>query len=148
MSGEFTSMSAIYAVMPDFCPRPVAWGSYASIPDVNFFLYDFHKMTDKLPDLHTFPANLAELHHKGTSENGKYGFPCRTYYGDTSLDHGWAAELLAMKPVHTTLLTTTKQQNELHHNILLLDVNTDTRRDHTARMTDLAHSITDCKRQW
>ena len=53
-----------------------------------------------------------------------------------------------MKPVHTTLLTTTKQQNELHHNILLLDANTDTRRDHTARMTDLPHSITDFKRQW
>ena len=90
MSGEFTSMSAIHAVMPDFCPKPIAWGSYVSIPNVHFFLCDFHEMTDELPDLHTFPAKLAELHRKGTSENGKYGFPCRTYHGNTSLDHGWA----------------------------------------------------------
>jgi protein-ribulosamine 3-kinase len=90
MSGEFTSMSTMYAAKPDLVPRPIAWGTYASIPDVHFFLCDFHDMTDELPDLQSFPMKMAELHRNGTSPNGKYGFPVTTYHGNTPLDHGWA----------------------------------------------------------
>lgn len=89
MSGEFTSMSAIFAATPGFCPRPVAWGSYESIRDVHFYLADFHEMTDELPDVHTFTAKLADLHRLGTSPNGKFGFPCTTFHGNTPLEHGW-----------------------------------------------------------
>ncbi|KAI9785904.1 MAG: hypothetical protein M1839_008170 [Geoglossum umbratile] len=90
VSGEFASMSAIYAVTPDLVPHPIAWGTYASIPAVHFFICDFHNMTDGLPDIHAFTAKMAELHSKGTSSNGKYGFPIATHHGHTALDHGWA----------------------------------------------------------
>jgi protein-ribulosamine 3-kinase len=66
-SGEFTSMSAIYAATPDFCPWPIAWGTYESMPDVHFFLCEFHVTTNELLDLHSFPAKMAALHREGTS---------------------------------------------------------------------------------
>ncbi|KAH0566185.1 hypothetical protein GP486_000417 [Trichoglossum hirsutum] len=90
MSGEFCSMSTIYAATPDFVPRPIAWGTYATIPDVHFLLCDFREMTDDLPDLKSFPVKLAELHRKGTSPDGKYGFSVTTYHGNTPLNHGWS----------------------------------------------------------
>jgi protein-ribulosamine 3-kinase len=88
--GEFTSMSAIYDAMPYSVPRPIAWGTYASIPDVHFFLSDFHDMRDQLPDINVFPAKVADMHRKGTSPNGKFGFSVTTYHGNTPLEHGWA----------------------------------------------------------
>lgn len=90
MFGEYTSMSLIYAATPDFCPRPIACGSYEATPDVHFFLCDFHDMTDELPDLHVFPAKLAELHRTGKSPDGRFGFSCTTFHGKTSIDHGWS----------------------------------------------------------
>lgn len=83
-------MSLIYEAKPDFVPRPIAWGTYTTIPDTHFFLCDFHDMTDELPDLHTFPAMLAELHRNGTSPNSQFGFPVKTYHGNTPIDHGWS----------------------------------------------------------
>ena len=41
MHGEFESMSALYAIVPDFVPKPHAWGSYRDIEDTHFFLCDF-----------------------------------------------------------------------------------------------------------
>ncbi|KAJ4347801.1 uncharacterized protein N0V89_009171 [Didymosphaeria variabile] len=64
MSGEFASMSLIYAAKPDLIP--------------------------KLPDLHTFPAMLAELHRAGTSLDGRFGFAYTTYHGNTLIKHGWS----------------------------------------------------------
>ena len=90
MSGEFVAMTAISTVVPGLAPRPIAWGTYESMPDVHFFLCNFHDMTDELPDLSTFPAKLAELHKSGSSPDGKYGFPVTTYHGNTPLKHVWA----------------------------------------------------------
>ncbi|KAK2807268.1 hypothetical protein FQN50_005556 [Emmonsiellopsis sp. PD_5] len=91
MKGEFTAMSAIHAVSPDFVPRPISTGSYSTLPNVYFLLCEFRNMaTDKLPNINSFPAMLAALHVKGTSPNGKFGFPVTTYHGTTPLDHGWA----------------------------------------------------------
>ncbi|KAL8907432.1 MAG: hypothetical protein Q9207_001402 [Kuettlingeria erythrocarpa] len=89
MSGEFVAMSAIYNAAPDLAPRPIAWGTYETLADVHFFLCDFHKMTDALPDLGTFPAKMAELHKRGNSPNGKFGFPVTTYHGNTAIEHAW-----------------------------------------------------------
>ena len=90
MSGEFAAMTAIHTTVPDLVPRPIAWGTYASIPDVHFFLCAFHNMSDELPDLLIFPAKMAELHKLGNSPNGKFGFPTTTYHGNTPLNHGWS----------------------------------------------------------
>lgn len=41
LHGEFESMSALYNVVPDFVPKPYAWGTYKNIADMHFFLCDF-----------------------------------------------------------------------------------------------------------
>ena len=89
MSGDLTSMSTIFSVTPELVPRPIAWGSYIGIPDVHFFLCEFQNMTDELPDIETFPAEMAMLHHASTSPNGKFGFNVTTFHGNTPIEHGW-----------------------------------------------------------
>ena len=91
MFSEFKAMSAIYDTVPDLAPRPIAWGTYETLENVHFFLCDFHEMTDALPDLESFPAKMAQLHKTGTSPNGKFGFPVRTYHGNIPINHQWTS---------------------------------------------------------
>lgn len=81
MSGEIVSMTAIHDAVEDLAPVPIAWGAYASVPDTYFFLCSFVDMTDDIPDIETFPAKVAELHLKGLSPTGKFGFPVQNYQG-------------------------------------------------------------------
>lgn len=90
MSGEFKSMITIHEVAPTLVPRPIAWGTYASIEDVHFFLCEFRNMTDELPDIETFPAKMAELHRNGMSPDGRFGFHVTSYHGQTPIEHGWS----------------------------------------------------------
>ena len=64
------SMKVLYDTLPRLTPAPYAWGSYASDPNIHFFLCGFVDMTEQLPDVHAFAASLAELHSKGLSPNG------------------------------------------------------------------------------
>ena len=93
MSGEFASMSALYSVLSEITPRPIAWGTYASDPNVYFFLCAFHEMTDDVPDIQKLPSKIAELHRNGVSLNGKFGFPVPTFQGrllqETEWTHSW-----------------------------------------------------------
>lgn len=119
MHGEFESMSALYSIVPDFVPKAHAWGSYKSIEDMHFFLCDFqyvnysfsdmanHRclqeiqfdcehqltinsdMTEELPDINRFTANVARLHLNSVSPNGKYGFHTTTYMGPLPQDNTW-----------------------------------------------------------
>lgn len=90
MSGEYLAMTLMYEAKPDLVPKPIAWGTYETIPDVHFFICHFHDMIDEIPDLQTFPRMLAELHRNGTSPNGQFGFPTKTYHGNTPIEHGWS----------------------------------------------------------
>ena len=89
MEGEFASMSAIYEAVPDFVPRPVAWGSFTSDPNLHFFLCEFVEMSDELPEMHLFSAKVAEMHSKCISPNGKFGFPVKTYNGSLPQLQDW-----------------------------------------------------------
>lgn len=90
MEGEYTSMSCIHAIVPDLCPRPIAWGTYQTLPDTHFFLCEFRDMTGQPPDAVPFAKKMAELHSKAVSPNGKFGFPVRTHHGHIPIDHDWA----------------------------------------------------------
>lgn len=97
-------MRALHAVMPELVPRPVGMGKYeadqdqdqaaaASSPDTStwFFLCEFKDMipitaTHK-PDLSQFTALIAQLHHRGVSPDGKFGFPVPTYGGRLPMQH-------------------------------------------------------------
>lgn len=89
MRGEFESMSAIHAVLSDFVPKPIAWGTYESIPDTHFFLCDFRDMIEDMPDPHKFTARLAALHQNSKSPQGKFGFHVTTYSGNLPQTNEW-----------------------------------------------------------
>lgn len=82
VSGEFFSQSTLYAAVPDFTPKPYAWGTYASGPNIHFFLCAFVDMDEvTLLDPKKFARGLAKLHKTAVSPNGKYGFPIATLQG-------------------------------------------------------------------
>lgn len=89
MNGEFESMKAISMLLPDFAPKPLAWGTYQSIPDTHFFLCEFREMMDDMPDPHRFTSRLAALHRNSESPNGKFGFHITTYSGNLPQINDW-----------------------------------------------------------
>ncbi|KAK8034307.1 hypothetical protein PG993_009302 [Apiospora rasikravindrae] len=89
MHGEYESMKALHETMPELVPRPIAWGTYYTAKDVHFLLCEFHDMDEGLCSLATFPKLLAELHKKGVSPTGQFGFPVATYQGRLPQDPTW-----------------------------------------------------------
>lgn len=81
VSGEYISMKTLHDTIPNLTPKPIAWGTYASSPDIHFFLCEFVEMGETLPDVHDLMEGLAGLHKKGLSPNGKYGFAVPTVQG-------------------------------------------------------------------
>lgn len=81
VSGDFTSMTALHATIPDATAAPIAWGTYAKDSNAHFFLCDFVDMTDEVLDIQPFVSKVAELHAKSVSPNGKYGFSTLTCMG-------------------------------------------------------------------
>jgi protein-ribulosamine 3-kinase len=78
MRQEYVSMNTLHDVVPNITPKPIAWGTYAASSNIHFFLSEFIPMTDYVPNF-SFMESLADLHSKGLSPNGKYGFPITTY---------------------------------------------------------------------
>ncbi|MCJ1405747.1 hypothetical protein MMC11_008977 [Xylographa trunciseda] len=89
--GEFESMKAIYTLLPDFAPKPIAWGTYETVKDTHFFLCEFRDMSDEMPDPHKFTSRLAALHQNSKSPNGKFGFHIPTYSGNLPQINEWEA---------------------------------------------------------
>ncbi|KAE9369678.1 hypothetical protein N431DRAFT_380962 [Stipitochalara longipes BDJ] len=87
--GEFESMKAIHAVSPDFVSKPIAWGTYTTVPDTHFFLCEFRDMMEDMPEPHKFTARLADLHQNSKSPNGKFGFHVSTYGGNLPQMNEW-----------------------------------------------------------
>lgn len=79
--GEYASMKAMYNTLPEFVPEPIGCGSYASNPNIHFFICELVNMTDEIPEIQSFVRLLAELHTRGISPDGKYGFEVPTYKG-------------------------------------------------------------------
>lgn len=89
LKGEFTSTSAIYAVTPDFCPKPIAWGTLQSDPDAHFYVCKFYDFAEGVPEPVSFCEKLARLHSSSKSPEGRFGFPCTTYNGNLPQDNTW-----------------------------------------------------------
>ena len=77
--GEFESMKAIHELLPDFVPKPLAWGTYETIPDTHFYLCEYREMIKEMPDPHEFTMRLAALHQNSKSPTGKFGLHITTY---------------------------------------------------------------------
>lgn len=89
MHGEFESSLAIYRMLPDFIPKPIAWGSYKTIPATHFFLCEYKELTEELPSPQKFAARLAALHQNSKSLMNKFGFHINTSMGNLSLRNEW-----------------------------------------------------------
>ncbi|KIX99884.1 uncharacterized protein Z520_04520 [Fonsecaea multimorphosa CBS 102226] len=103
LHGEYESISAIARATPDLVPEPVAVGTYATDSDVHFYLARFVDMTDDIPDAESLPAKVAEMHLKGVSPNGKYGFPVPTNMGACTQQNEWTS---SWEKSFTTLMST------------------------------------------
>ncbi|KAI4127312.1 MAG: hypothetical protein LQ338_003272 [Usnochroma carphineum] len=83
VEGEYYSASAIEAVVPGLVPKATGWGKYSNgESEVHFFLGDFHDMElSAPPEPDSLMSQIAELHQKGTSPNGMFGFPVPVVLG-------------------------------------------------------------------
>ena len=92
MLGEYTSITAIHALMPNFVPTPHGWGKYKfGSPATYFFLSDFVDMKTSAPEPVQFTARLAEMHRKSKSPYGMFGFPVTTCDGKLPHTVAWEA---------------------------------------------------------
>lgn len=90
MEGDFASMWELYKVVPNFVPKPCAWGkSKLEKPATYFFLCDFVEMDKGLPDPEAFCSRVAELHQNSQSPTGMFGFPIRNCQGKFLQENGW-----------------------------------------------------------
>ncbi|KAI1420703.1 Fructosamine kinase-domain-containing protein [Xylaria sp. FL1777] len=87
--GEFESMKALNSVLPEFVPKPIAWGTYATVPDTHFFVCEFREMTNDMPEPHKFAALLSTVHERTVSPTGKFGFHITTYAGNLPQFVSW-----------------------------------------------------------
>ena len=59
VSGEFVSQFTLHSAVPDFTPKPYAWGTYAADPKIHFILCAFIDMDEKtLVGLKTLHGDL------------------------------------------------------------------------------------------
>ena len=74
VSGEFVSMTALHDTIPEVTPAPIAWGTYASNSNVQFFLCHFIDVIDEVPDIETFTPIIADLHARSVSPTASTDF--------------------------------------------------------------------------
>lgn len=91
MIGAFQAESALYAVIPDSVPKPVAFGTYTSDPNTHFYLCEFVEMLDDVPTPRSWAATVAALHMKsmGKSPTGQFGFPVVTHLANVPVNNMW-----------------------------------------------------------
>lgn len=89
MHGECESMKAIHKLLPDFVPKPTAWGTYKSVPDTHIFSCHFRDMTDDIAGPDQFTERLAVFHQNSESLNGQFGFHITTYNGNLPQMNDW-----------------------------------------------------------
>lgn len=90
VEGEYFSTAAIDALIPGLVPKPAGWGKYKEgTSDIYFYLGDFVDMEFEAPDPVKFTSRIVELHQKGTSPNGMFGFPVATVCGKMQRTVNW-----------------------------------------------------------
>lgn len=94
--GEYESMLALYAVSPEFIPRPIGFGTFESDPEQHFFLCEFIDLDDELPHVVDFCAKLADLHRRSSAmapelknPESKFGFHVITCNGTVPTHQIW-----------------------------------------------------------
>ncbi|KAL7801490.1 Fructosamine kinase domain-containing protein [Trichoderma afarasin] len=89
LMGEFESTSAIHKIIPEFCPKPIGWGTFKNDTNSHFYICKFYDFIEGVPEPNFFCEQLARLHSSHTSPEGKFGFHCTTYNGNLPQDNTW-----------------------------------------------------------
>lgn len=91
MEGTFAAESALYSIVPEHVPKPLAWGTYRSEPDIHYYICDFVDMLDEVPDARRWAETIAKLHlnSMGKSPNGKFGFEVTTHLANVPVNNNW-----------------------------------------------------------
>lgn len=89
LQGEFAATNQVFKAMPDFIPMPYTWGQLKDSPESWFFLCQYKDMDLGTPDADIFTSRLAELHCRGISENGMFGFSVPTCDGAVPHNVEW-----------------------------------------------------------
>jgi fructosamine-3-kinase len=84
------STSAIHDITPDFCPRPIACGTFQDDLYSHFYICKFYDLSPGVPEPVAFCKKLARLHSHHASPGGRFGFACTTYNGDLPQDNTWS----------------------------------------------------------
>ncbi|CAN9145415.1 unnamed protein product [Alternaria alternata] len=86
--GEYQSACAINQIVPGLVPQATGWGEYRDgDTQIYFFLGDYHDMDlSAAPEPVSFVERIAELHAKGKSPTGMFGFPVSTVLGKFEQD--------------------------------------------------------------
>ncbi|KAI2615256.1 Fructosamine kinase-domain-containing protein [Hypoxylon sp. NC1633] len=92
VSSEYRCMSKIRAFALDNVPEQIAWGTYATMPDVHFLLGEFRVMKSEIPSAEALAKKIAELHRNSSSVagSGKFGSDIPTFHGNVRVEHGWS----------------------------------------------------------
>jgi protein-ribulosamine 3-kinase len=91
MEGSFESEKIFNHYAPKHVPRPVAWGSYKTDPDMWFLLSDFREMGEETPDVQDLVSIIVKIHKDsaGQSPDGKFGFHVPTHLGYIANNNSW-----------------------------------------------------------
>ncbi|KAK1516551.1 hypothetical protein CABS01_06518 [Colletotrichum abscissum] len=95
--GELHSANSINELITGFVPKAAGWGMYQQAEvAVYWFLGDFHDMElSRAPEPMRFTSQIAELHRRGASPNGMFGFQVATVCGvmvrTVTWEKSWAA---------------------------------------------------------
>ena len=90
MEGEYNAMSELHKTMPNFVPKPIAWGKHQmDRPDTYYLLSQFIDMSDRVPDPNQLCSKLAQLHRNSVSPTGKFGMHVTTCQGRTPQAVSW-----------------------------------------------------------
>ncbi|EJT74841.1 hypothetical protein GGTG_08679 [Gaeumannomyces tritici R3-111a-1] len=93
MASEYHAMAIIHKAIPDLAIRPIAYGTYVSNPNANFFLSEFRDMREELPDVEEFCEQIALLHKQAVNPDGRFGWEWPVYAGSKPrtypLSHSW-----------------------------------------------------------
>ncbi|KAK7981272.1 transferase [Apiospora arundinis] len=71
---EYESLKIMHDALPEICPEPIGWGSYASDPSVFFLLCHFVEIFNEPADPQLLPPRMANLHQQAISPDGMYGW--------------------------------------------------------------------------
>jgi protein-ribulosamine 3-kinase len=89
--GKYQSARAINAVVTTLVPQPISWGQYHDRDSpVYFIVSSYHAMNFSAnQDPSHFAKKLADLHTKGNSPTGMFGFPIPTFLGKFARTVKW-----------------------------------------------------------